>query len=370
MSIILFILILVALIVVHELGHFLVAKWCGMKVEEFGIGYPPRAWTFMRRSGTNYTLNWLPFGGFVKIKGEDGENKRQEGKGKGQGDSFVDKPYWQQAVVLIAGIAMNIVFAWVLFSVALALGMPRVLTDTEVPRAHNVSLVISHVMEDSPASAAGLLAGDKIQRAIAEGTEFTGAASTDFTAFVGSQESEPVTLLIQRGEENLMLSVVPETGVILEAPGRAALGVGVAPVGIVPVPFYAAPIEGAKLTWSVTEQVAVGLAHFFAGLFTLSADLSQVSGPLGIAGAVGDASANGLIALFMLTAIISINLALINIIPIPALDGGRLLFVLIEWVTRKPIPAGVTGAMNGVGFVFLILLMIIVTASDLWKAFS
>lgn len=365
MTIILFILILVALIVVHELGHFFVAKWFGMKVDEFGIGYPPRAWTFARRNGTDYTLNWLPFGGFVKIQGEDGENNVQV-KDK-SGDSFVDKPYWQQALVLVAGITMNIVFAWVLLSLTLVVGMPRVLTDTEALAAKDAALVISHVVEGSPASVAGLLAGDKVQKAIVADAEFTGYTTEAFVSFVGEREGVPITLLIARGSEDVMLSVVPKAGIVTEDPTRAALGVGIATVGTVPVSPLDAPFEGAKLTWSVTEQVAMGLVHFFAGLFTLTADLSQVSGPLGIAGAVGDASASGMVALLMLTAIISINLALINIIPIPALDGGRLLFVLIEWATRKPIPAGVSGAVNSLGFVFLILLMLVVTASDIWK---
>ncbi len=392
MTIILFIFILVALIVVHELGHFFVAKWFGMKVDEFGIGYPPRAWTFARRNGTEYTLNWLPFGGFVKIKGEDGpEPSSGEGshpygypdalpertapdaaqfKERIQGDSFVDKPYWQQALVLVAGITMNIVFAWVLLSITLMVGMPRVLTDTEALTAPDAAIVISHVVEDSPAGVAGLLAGDKIERAIAGDTPFTGHATEAFVAFVGERDGVPVTLFIKRGSENLMLSAIPHAGTIAEKPERAVLGVGIATVGTVPVSPLEAPIEGAKLTWSMTQQVAVGLVHFFAGLFTFTADLSQVSGPLGIAGAVGDASASGIIALLMLTAVISINLALINLIPIPALDGGRLLFVLIEWVTRRRIPAGIAGAVNGIGFVFLILLMVIVTASDIWKAFS
>lgn len=362
MTILLFIVVLVALIVVHELGHFFAAKWSGMKVEEFGIGYPPRALTVAKHKGTEYTLNWLPFGGFVKIKGEDGGDKA--------GDSFVGKPYHVQALVIAAGIIMNIVFAWVLLSGTLALGMPRVLTDAEAAQAPDARLIISRVVPETPAEEAGLLAGDVVLKAIVGEEEFAETATEGFTAFVAKHEGVPVTLMVKRGEEELLLSALPEKGLVATEPERAALGIGIAAVGTISVPFYEAPIEGAKLTWSVTEQVAVGLAQFFTGIFTLSADLSQVSGPLGIAGAVGDASENGLVALLTLTAIISVNLALINIIPIPALDGGRLLFIIVEWITKKPIPAKIAGAANGIGFMFLIFLMLLVTASDIFKAFG
>ncbi len=362
MTIIVFIIVLVALIVVHELGHFFAAKWSGMKVEEFGIGYPPRALTFATKNGTAYTLNWLPFGGFVKIKGEDAE--------AGGADSFVSKPHYQQALVILAGIVMNLAFAWVLLSLTLGVGMQRALTDAEALLAPDATLAISHVLPESPAALAGVRAGDVVQSMYAGEDVFTGPSSDGFTSFIAEHEEEELTLSVVRAGETVALSMTPKTGIISDAPERAALGVGVAVVGTLSVPWWQAPYEGLLLTAAVTEQVALGLTHFFLGVFTLSADLSEVSGPLGIAGAVGDASNAGIIALLTLTAIISINLALINVLPIPALDGGRLLFVLIEWVTRKRIPDGVAASVNGIGFALLILLMVVVTASDIWKAFG
>ena len=148
------------------------------------------------------------------------------------------------------------------------------------------------------------------------------------------------------------------------------LGVEVVTVGVVPLSFGTAMIEGAQITWGATKLTAVGLWHFFYGIFTFSADLSQIAGPVGIAGIVGSASVQGLGYLFSIMAIISINLALINLIPIPALDGGRLLFVLIESIIRRPIKASVAHAMNAIGFVFLILLMLVVTVSDIFKIVS
>ncbi|MCI0597651.1 site-2 protease family protein [Candidatus Parcubacteria bacterium] len=362
MSILIFIIILVVLIVVHELGHFLVAKWSGMRVEEFGIGYPPRALTLAKKDGTEYTLNWLPFGGFVRIYGEDGE--------EADADSFVSKPHLLQALTLIAGIAMNLLLAWVLLSITLGLGMPRVLSDAEAAGATDAKLIVSEVLPGSPAFEATLMRGDVITKAFQGDEELTDIRSGAFTSFIAESTGEPITLLVEREGEEVLISAAPQAGVIASEPERLALGVGVASVGTVPVSWWQAPIEGFLLTWSVTGQVAVGLTHFFIGLFTLTADLSQVSGPLGIAGAVGEASNTGLIALLTLTAVISINLALINVLPIPALDGGRLLFVLIEWVTRKRIPKSVSVAFNGIGFAALILLMLVVTASDVLKLLS
>jgi regulator of sigma E protease len=365
MSIIIFILVLVALIVVHELGHFFAAKWSGMKVEEFGIGYPPKVVTLATKNGTAYTLNWLPFGGFVKIKGEDEGAGSEE---QGAKDSFIAKPHYLQALVILAGILMNLLFAWVLFSITLTVGMPRALTEEEARSASDAALVISQVMEGSPAETAGIVPGDVLRFVQGEDETFSGASSEGFTSFIATHEGEELSLLVKRGGEELTIVAIPEAGVIASSPERAALGVGVASVGTLPVSWWRAPYDGLLLTWSVTKQVAVGLTAFFASVFTLSADLSQVSGPLGIAGAVGDASNAGIIALLTLTAIISINLALINVLPIPALDGGRLLFVLVEWVTRRRIPGGVAAAVNGIGFAFLILLMLVVTASDIFKA--
>jgi len=363
MTILLFILVLVVLIVVHELGHFFAAKAFKMRVDEFGIGYPPKA-VGWRRGETEYTLNWLPFGGFVKIFGEDGVNGEPEPR------SFVSKPQWQQAVVLAAGIVMNILLAYVIFTITLAVGMPRALTEDEVHTAPDAALAISHVVPSSPADTAGLKRGDIITSVSKNGEVLEAKSAEDFTEFVAQSENEKLTLSVTRGAEELTLIAVPERGVIQSDEDRAALGVAVASFGTVSVPWYQAPIEGAVLTWGVIQEVAVGLVMFFGSVFTFSADLSQVSGPVGIAGAVGDAGASGIIPLLTLTALISINLALINLLPFPALDGGRLLFVGIEAITRRRIPAMLSGTLNFVGFAFLILLMLVITASDVLKLFA
>jgi len=363
MTILLFLLVLVILIVVHELGHFFTAKLAVMRVDEFGIGYPPKAYTMFKKDGTEYTLNWLPFGGFVKIHGED-----DSASGSPSPDSFASKPRIVQAIVLVAGIVMNIVFAWILISISLGLGMPRALSAEEAAVTPGSELVVSHILADSPAATAGLTPTDVIVSAERGDVVFTGTDAGAFTAFVASGEPEsPITFTVERNGEVKTIEATPATGVVESDPSRYALGLGVAALGTVAVPWYEAPIQGALMTWELIKQVAVGLVAFFGSVFTLSADLSEVAGPVGIAGAVGDASATGIVALLTLTAVISINLALVNLLPLPALDGGRLLFVAIEAVTRKPIPQGAANIANTLGFAFLILLMVAVTASDIFK---
>ncbi|MEK7602345.1 MAG: M50 family metallopeptidase [Patescibacteria group bacterium] len=368
MSVILFILVLLALIVVHEFGHFVVAKWSGMRVDEFGVGYPPRAraWKY---GETEYSVNWLPFGGFVRIYGED-EQDRVEGTGD-VSRAFGSRPRVLQALTLFAGIAMNLLFAWVLISGILAIGTVRALTPEEVPYAKDAALMVSNVLAGSPGAEAGLKAGDAIKKVVLGDHEFTGVVPTDFTSFIASDSTQiPLTITVLRGGTEMILTATPKAGVIANDPTRPALGLAVATAGTVPVTWWKAPIEGAKLTAEITKETAIGLWQFFSSIALLNADLTQVSGPIGIAGAVGTASSHGLVALLTLTAIISINLALINLLPIPALDGGRLLFVAIEAVIRRPLPVVAARAVNTVGFAFLILLMVVVSFHDVLKFFT
>jgi len=364
MEILIFIVVIVALIVVHEFGHFVVAKWSGMRVDEFGLGYPPRAMIIGKIGETEYTLNWLPFGGFVKIFGEDSSLDKL-----GMPNSFSSKTRLAQALVLVAGVAMNLFFAYVLITGALVMGTPRALSDNEVATAKNVELAVANVLPGSPAAQAGLLPGDVILSA-EDGhnmlPETTPSAFTKFVSEGGSNKTITLSVRHSDGKETTLFAR-PIEGLIASDPSRPAIGVEVANIGVVPLSLGSAIVEGARLTWSATILTAVGLWHFFYGVFTLSADLSQVAGPVGIAGVVGTASMQGFGYLFSIMAIISINLALINLIPVPALDGGRLLFVIIESVIRRPIKASVAHAVNAVGFVFLILLMLVVTAHDIFR---
>jgi regulator of sigma E protease len=363
MEILIFVVVLVVLIVVHEFGHFVVAKWSGMRVDEFGLGYPPRALLIAKIGETEYTLNWLPFGGFVKIYGEDGQNPDTAQSSR----AFSQRPRILQALVLIAGITMNILLAYVLITGALIVGTPRALTPAELPTAHDRQLAVADVLPGSPASHAGILPGDSIIRA--QDTQGTWQAfdPQSFSTFVAASTGEPIDLSVERNGGTLALEATPEQGVVSDDPTRYALGVDVATIGVLPLSFTTAMMQGASLTWGALTITASGLLHFFYTIFTFSANLSEVSGPVGIATAVGSASTQGIGALLSLVAIISINLALINLIPIPALDGGRLAFVLLEAIFRRPIPVRVAQTVNTVGFVFLILLMVVVTTHDIIK---
>lgn len=363
MNILVFIVVIVALIIVHELGHFIAAKIFGMRVDEFGLGYPPRALTIAKKGETEYTLNWLPFGGFVKIYGEDGLQTDVARDPR----AFGSKSRFAQAVVLAAGITMNLLFAFVLITGALVMGTPRALSPDEVALARDTELAVAGVLPGAPASQAGILSGDSIVSARDAKGEWHAVDPKSFSAFIAASEGSEVTLSIKRNGVEREIHATPAAGVVKLDPSRYALGVEVATIGVVPLSFFAALKEGAVLTWSAVSLTAVGLWHFFYGIFTFSADLSQVAGPVGIAGVVGSASAQGIGYLFSIMAIISINLALINLIPVPALDGGRLFFVLIESVIRRPIKASITQSLNAVSFVFLILLMLVVTAHDIFK---
>ncbi|MBU2329987.1 site-2 protease family protein, partial [Patescibacteria group bacterium] len=303
MTIAIFVLVLVALIVVHEFGHFVAAKLSGMRVDEFGIGYPPKA--LGKKIGeTEYTLNWLPFGGFVKIFGEDPEPGAVRDP-----RAFSSRPRILQALVLVAGIGMNLLFAYLLISMTLTMGTTRALSSEEIASAPDAQLAVASVLPDSPAARGGLAQGDIILSAKTADAEYRGADPEVFTSLI-TEEGGPVTLSVLRADQTEQIVVTPESGVIAGQPERRALGVGLAAIGTVTVPLWEAPLQGAVLTWELTKQTAIALFHFFAALFTFSADLSQVSGPVGIAGAVGNASSSGLASLLAITALISINLAL------------------------------------------------------------
>lgn len=363
--------VLVVLIVVHELGHFVAAKLSGMAVDEFGLGYPPRALVLGTWGETVYTLNWLPFGGFVKIRGEEdfGTGEARDPRAFGAKNRFL------QGVVLLAGILMNLVLAYALFTVALLVGAPRALTAEEVPLVPSAVLMVARVLPDSPAAQAGLVPGDVLDSAVEQRSAWNpGNAASDtlptpesFTQFVTESRDTALSIAVVRDGTMRTITATPVAGLIESDRGRYALGVEVVSVGTKSYTVAAALSEGFYMTVAAVKSTAIGLAQFFGSLLTVSANFSQVSGPVGIAGAVGEASAQGLGNLLMLTALISINLALINLVPVPALDGGRFLFVLIEAITRRPIKKKVAEMVHGASFALLLLLMLVITAHDIWK---
>jgi regulator of sigma E protease len=389
MSIIIFLLILSLLIFVHEMGHFLAAKYFGIRVDEFGLGFPPRAAKLFRWKGTDFTLNWLPFGGFVKIFGENPEvapssvdktdqeheipleNSSDVSPGKhGQnffdesrvpedavGESFQNKNRGIQAVVLFAGVFFNFIFAWLLISLGFMSGISAPV-GMSLP-VEDARTMITTVLPASPAGQAGIKSGDAIVSLSRGGVEAELAPSEAADFISGSLE--PVTFVLERGGELREVTVTPEMGIVAERP---AIGIAMDLIGTVQLGIFESLWQGMRTSVELTWLTAKALGGFISQALVGRADLSQVTGPVGIVGMVGDVRELGFSFLLTFTALISINLAIINLVPFPALDGGRLVFVGIESITRRPVPAKIFNIVNTVGFALLIFLMLLITFRD------
>jgi regulator of sigma E protease len=355
MSVLLFFIILSVLVIVHELGHFAVAKSAGIRVDEFGLGYPPRAAKLFSWKGTLFSLNWLPFGGFVKIFGEN----YADVNAPKTPDSFQYKNRAIQAAVLVAGVVGNWLFAALLFIVGFMVGLPAP-QGIGLPIT-NPQTVITQVLPETPASGAGLKSGDSILSLSRGSASVSQPISPETASQFITKSAEPITISIQRGSEVLTKTVTPVKGVVSE---NLAIGIAMEVIGEVKLPFWQSIKEGLRTTIDLTKATAVGLVTFFAQAILGRADLSAVTGPVGLVGIVGDVSQLGFSHLIAFTALISINLCLINLMPFPALDGGRLLFVGIEALTRKQIPPRVFNLINSAGFILLIFLMILITIKD------
>ena len=364
MSVILFFVVLVVLIVVHELGHFLAAKLAGIRVDEFGLGFPPKL--FGRRLGeTEYSINALPFGGFVKIFGENLNDESQNGPDRAR--SFVHKQKWVQAAVLVAGVFCNLLLAWGLFTLGFMLGMPTSVEEAKGRVLTDVRLVATSILPDSPAASAGIKIGDRLRSLSESGEVIELKSPEDVSAFISSHGEKLVAIQIERGGKLETLMVEPKAGVIQSAPETPAIGIAMGVVGDLRLPLTAAFIEGAKFTWHLLISTVVGLYHPIVQVFTGAGDFSQVTGPVGLVGLVGDATALGFVYLLTFVGIISVNLAVINLLPFPALDGGRLLFVVIEKLKGSPLRPSFANTLNAIGFALLILLMLAVTYKDVAK---
>lgn len=359
MSILLVIIILVVLILVHEAGHFVAAKFLGVRVEEFGVGYPPRAFTIFRSRETEYTINWLPFGGFVRLFGEDPTRAVSAGERK---ISFSGASRSAQALILIAGVAANMVFAWALYTGGLMSGMPTAVT----PHTPGAQLMISAVVPNSPAEKAGLLPGDQLMSVI----DRTGRGVPELSAqavmeFTSERGGEPLELTYRRGESIASATIIPAHAVLEEASGRPALGISLTSVANKRLSLTGAMVEAVQQTTNAFTTVLFGLYHLAKDALTGGANLASVVGPVGLVTIVGDATGYGLGYVLGLAAFISVNLAIINLLPIPALDGGRLVFVAIESITRRVTPRVLFQVLNTVGFALILLLMLAVTYNDI-----
>jgi len=354
--------ILVVLIVAHEFGHFIAAKIFGVRVEEFGVGYPPRAFRFGKIGDTEYTLNWIPFGGFVRLFGDEGEN--QHGRG-----SLLDSPRWKQAVILVAGVTMNALMAWMLFAIALHLGVPQAV-DNALPGEH-ARLLITDIAAGSPAEAAGIKPGDEI----------TGISATKGKSAIETLTPEAVVAYVRlHAGTALDISyvhagiakeavVTPAQGVLVNEAGQPALGVALALVVTRPEGWGEAIPSAFQQTLGAFKSVGGDLWHLLSTALHGALNLAGVVGPVGIVSYVGEASQSGFGSVLLLAALISVNLALINLIPVPALDGGRLLVTIIEGILRRSAPRLLLQVINAVGVTLIIVLMVVVTYHDIARLF-
>lgn len=349
----------------HEFGHFIVARKAGIRVDEFGLGYPPRALKLFTWKETVFTLNWLPFGGFVKIFGENPNDESISGPESSR--SFVNKSKPRQAAVLIAGVAFNVIFAWLLISAGFVIGLPTsVSNSTDADRIQNTRLVVTSVAKESPAEEGGLKVGDTITSINANGHSPAALEPLTVADFITGNGNYKINLSYSRGEEKSEIILTPREGIV---PEKKAVGISMDVIGTLKLPVHEALWEGAKTTVMLIRATTVGIAVFIYDSVRGNSDLSQVTGPVGIVGLVGDASKLGFIYILSFTAFISINLAVINMIPFPALDGGRLLFTLIEAIKKSPINPKIANAVNTIGFFLLIGLMIVVTVNDVIRLF-
>jgi regulator of sigma E protease len=364
MTVIIFLAILAILIFVHELGHFLVAKKSGIRVDEFAIGFPPKL--FAKKWGsTLYTLNIIPFGGFVKIFGEDAHSDEISEENKNV--SFVYKPRYIQALVLVAGVTFNVIFAWLLISLTLFIGSTGSLPHNTMGEYGDAKLLVTEVLVDSPASKAGIMPGDTIV-SISNGKDSaTEKIFPEVAQKIISESSKDIKIKLESEKKELReVSVTPTTELIA---GKKVVGVSMEWVGTVKHSAFESLTEGGKATWYLVRETAVGLSKFLWQTITFRSDFSQVTGPVGIAKVVKEANDLGFTYLLTITAIISINLAVINLVPFPALDGGRLLFVFVEAILRRPLNPKVVKWSNLIGFALLMILMVAVTSHDIFKLF-
>ncbi len=378
-TIIIFLLVLSLLVFVHEFGHYFTARKLGVKAEEFGIGFPPRIFGFYRDkkrkwrfiggnksleelnkdeekapADTIYSLNWVFFGGFVKIKGENGEGKNDK-------DSFASKPAWKKASILVAGVFMNVVLAWLLFSLGFMIGMPG---DVEMAgkraRISDPQVMISSVLKDSPADKAELRMGDVVLKV--EESEIK--SSEELQNIIADRADIETKVIIANLEEegDKEIIIIPEFNEELE---RATIGVAIFDTGKISYPFFDSFIYGAKSTWDYLRLIVFAFYNLFADLISGESVEGQVGGPVAIAKYTGEVARFGFVYLLQFIALLSLNLAIINILPIPALDGGRLLFLLIEKIKGRAMKQEIEGVIHTVFFFLLIALIIFVTYRDI-----
>jgi regulator of sigma E protease len=347
-----FILVLSGLIFVHELGHFLVARMLGISVLKFSIGFGPRVWGFVRGE-TDYCISAIPLGGFVKMLGENPEELVPKDKEK---ESFSHRPPGQRAAVVGAGPAFNFLFAWlIVFFIILIMGNPVILPD------------IGSVQRNSPAEKAGVMAGDRIV-----GINGIPVDSwRDVSDLIKEGAGREVNIEIERDGGTVTLNIVPEfrefKTIFGETVQRPVIGITASGnIEIQPANPVDAAIIASNRIWEMTSMIFQGIVKLFENVVPLS----SLGGPIMIAQMAGEQAEQGMVSLFYFMALLSVNLGLLNLLPIPVLDGGHLLFCALEAVSGKRLTLEQMKLVQQAGMVVLGSLMLLVFYNDIMRLFG
>lgn len=366
------IILFICLVLVHEWGHYIVARRNGVEVEEFGLFFPPRAKVLTKRNGTEYTLNWLPLGGFVKLKGENDEDRRP--------GTFGAATTWVKTKIMMAGVAMNLLAAFVLLTILALVGMPKIIdnqftvaSDTHVVK-HQV--LVGQVEPDSPADKVGLAQGNTITAMGASGQELTKvSAASDLPELTQKYAGEEVAITyIANGTEKTGTTTLRDRATVDKSKDTDdPKGY----LGVVPTEYtlqrstWSAPVVAGGLIAQFTQLTFKGLGTVIGSLFQGDTQKAseQVAGPVGIFVILKDGTLLGFQFVLMIIAVISLSLAIMNALPIPALDGGRLFVLLTSRAIKKPLTKEVEEGIHGAGFLFLIGLIILISVVDVKRFF-
>jgi len=360
LTIISFILVVSILVFVHELGHFAVARLLGVGVEEFGFGLPPRVFG-KKIKGTLYSVNWLPIGGFVKLTGEDDEGNHPKSKIQNPKSYFWARSKKVRAAILLAGVTMNFLLAVAITTFLLSWGVYE-----PSGRIH-----IDGVVAGGPAEIAGIAEKDIVQSITYRAPD--GASSTtlitlpkDLIDTTKAHLGEEIVLRVVRDGTPLTLTVIPRK----ESPqGQGPMGIIISDLELKRYPWHTAPIRGLTLTLERAGQMFQTIGDALYRLVTFQPVGGEIAGPIGIAQVAGQAARYGVIALLEFMSILSLNLAVLNLLPIPALDGGRLVFVFIEKIFGRPVRPAFEKSTHQIGMIILFTLLILISIHDILRLF-
>jgi len=352
MTIVIFILILSILVFVHEFGHFMVARRAGVRVEEFGFGFPPRL--FGRRHGdTIYSINLIPFGGFVRLQGEQDDPHHRP-------DSFLSASFKNKFAIIAAGVIMNYLLAWLLLSAAYSLG---VTVDGQQPPTDRLARVSDRRIESlvgagSAAERAGLNNGDYIIDV--NGQVFS--TTEQLINYVKSGAYPVLTVRARRAKANNISTAIITPDKYGDQ--NPHYGFGLQSLATVQYPWGVSGWPGLKITGQITGQAVVGFGRVISNIVMTGRVGEDVAGPVGIAVLTGQVRQLGIVPVLQFMAVLSISLAVINFLPIPALDGGRAMFIVIEKIRGRPVNRKTEGYIHALGFYLLIILIILISIRD------